>query len=86
MLPHGFFHLDDAQGFGVAEHLHILEALEGIGEDIPLGFLIGVAALGENTVLLFDGQVCGSAGFIEPQKEVDISISSITLHLANAFL
>ena len=34
MLPHRLLHLDDAQGFGMAEHLHILEAFEGVGEDV----------------------------------------------------
>ena len=33
-LPHAGVYLDDADGLGVVHHLHILEAFEGIGEDM----------------------------------------------------
>lgn len=46
LLPDGLVHLDHAQGFGVVEHLHVLEPLEGGGQNVPLGLGVGVVALG----------------------------------------
>lgn len=63
-LSHRLVHLDDAQGLGMAEHLHILETLEGVGQDIPLGLLVSVAALGEDAVFLFHRQSGGAAALI----------------------
>lgn len=63
-LPHRFIHLDDAQRPGVAEHLHILEPLEGIGQDVPLGLLVGVSASGKQTVGLFHHQSGSPASLI----------------------
>ena len=40
-LPHAVVHLDDTERLRMPHHLHILEALEGIGQDIPLDLLIG---------------------------------------------
>ena len=65
MLPHSFFHLDDAQRFGMTQHLHILKPLERIGKNIALCFLIRVTTLGENAVFLFYKQPGSTAIFIE---------------------
>ena len=53
-LPHGPVHLDDAQRFGMAHHVHVLEAFEGVGENIPLGFFVGIAAFGKDAVGFLD--------------------------------
>lgn len=63
-LPDRLVHLDDAKGLGVAEHLHILETFEGIGQDIPLGLFVGVAALCKDTVFLFYRQPSGTATLV----------------------
>lgn len=65
MLPHSFFHLDDAQRFGMPQHLHILKPLERIGKNIALCFLVRVTTLGENAVFLFYKQPGSTAIFIE---------------------
>ena len=39
VLPYGRLHLYDAEGLGVAEHLHVLESFEGVGEDVPFASL-----------------------------------------------
>ena len=65
MLPHSFFHLDDAQRFGMTQHLHILKTLERIGKDVALCFLVRVSTLGENAVFLFYKQPGSTAIFIE---------------------
>ena len=36
----------------MAHHVHVLEAFKGIREDIPLGFLVGVASLGKDAELI----------------------------------
>ena len=33
-FPDGGVNLDDAEGFGVVEHLHVFEAFEGFGENV----------------------------------------------------
>ena len=65
VLPHGSVHLDDSQRLGVAEHLHILEALEGIGKDVARGVLIRVAALGIDAVGLLHHQTGGTAVLVK---------------------
>ena len=49
----------------MAHHVHVFEAFEGIGEDVPLGFLVGVAALGKDTVGFLNFQAGSAAGLIE---------------------
>lgn len=68
ILPHRRFHLDDTERFSMAEHLHILKAFEGIGQDIPLGFLVGVAAFCEYAVGLLDYKSRTSAAFVVAAK------------------
>ena len=55
----------------MVEHLHILEPLKGVGQDIPLGLGIGVAALGVDAVGLFHYQPGRPAGFVELPKVSD---------------
>ena len=49
----------------MTEHLHILEAFERIGQDIPLSVLFGVTAFCEYAVGLFDYKSCISSFLIE---------------------
>ena len=68
LLPHRTVHLNDPQRFGVAHHVHVLEAFEGVGEDVPLGLLVGIAALGKDAVGLLYLQPGRAAGFVEAAK------------------
>lgn len=64
-LPNRAVHLNDTQRFRMAHHVHILEAFEGIGEDVPLGLLVGIAALGKDAVGFLHLQTGSTAGFVE---------------------
>ena len=56
------------------EHLHILEPLEGVRQDVPLSLGIGVAALGIDAVGLFHHQPSCPASLIElPEVGDDIA-------------
>ena len=44
------FDFNDAESFGMPEHLHIFKAFERIGKDVALCFFIRVAAFGEDAV------------------------------------
>ena len=50
----GWFDLDDAEGFSMPQHLHILKSFERIGQDISLCFLICIAAFRKNAVCFFN--------------------------------
>ena len=56
LLPDRLIYLDYTQSLGVVEHLHILKPFEWIGQDVPLGLGVGIAALGVDTVGLFHHQ------------------------------
>ena len=60
-LPHAVVHLDDTERLRMPHHLHILEALEGIGQDIPLDLLIGHVLPTIEAVGLFDNQTPAAA-------------------------
>ena len=70
-LPHAVVHLDDAEGFGMPHHLHVLEALEGIGQDIPLDLLVGHVLAAIEAVGLFDDQAPAAAVGVEAAEELD---------------
>ena len=70
-FPDGSVNLDDAEGFGVMEHLHVFEAFEGVGEDVALGLSVGVAAFGVEAVGFFDDEAGGSASLVESTEIVD---------------
>lgn len=70
-FPDGGVDLDDAEGFGVVEHLHVFEAFEGIGEDVALGLGVGVAAFGVEAVGFFNDEPGGPAGLVEGTEIVD---------------
>ena len=54
MLPHRLIHLNDAQCFGMPQHLHVFETFEWIREDIAFGFLVGVSTLRKDAVFLMN--------------------------------
>ena len=60
LLPDGLIHLDNAQSFWVVQHLHIFKAFERVGENVPFCLFGGVAAFGEDAVLLFHGKTGGT--------------------------
>ena len=74
LLPYRLVHLNHAQGLGVVEHLHILEPLKGVGQDIPLGLGGSVAALGVDAVGLFHHQAGRSAGPVELRMPNPVSL------------
>ena len=75
LFPDGLVYLDHTQGFGMVKHLYILEPLEGVGQDIPLGLGIGAAALGIDAGGLFHYQTSRPACFVELPEVGTISLS-----------
>ena len=74
LLPDGLVHLDHAQGLCVVEHLHILKTFEGVGQDIPLGLSVGIAALGVDAVGFLHHQPSRPAGLVEfPEVGDDVA-------------
>lgn len=69
-LPHAVVHLDDAEGLGVAHHLHVLVALEGIGQDIPLDLLIGHVLAAIEAVGLFNDQAPAATIGVKAAEEL----------------
>ena len=58
----------------MVEHLHILEPLEGVGQNVLLGLGVGVAAFGVDAVGLFYHQPGRPAGLVElPEIGHDIT-------------
>ena len=49
----------------MVKHLHILKPFEGIGQDIPLGLGVGVAAFGIETIGLLHCQPGCPASLVE---------------------
>ncbi len=47
LFPPRLVYLNDSQGLGMVENPHILNLLEGISQDIPLGLLAGIADFGK---------------------------------------
>ena len=67
----------------MSEHLHVLKALEWIGENIALSFFIGIAALGKDAVFLFNRQSrCTTALIIRPEIGHDIVQLNTTLFIS----
>ena len=64
MLPHRLIHLNDAQSFGMPQHLHVFETFEWIRENVAFGFFVGISALSKDAVFLFDRKPGCSATFI----------------------
>ncbi len=78
-LPHAVVHLDDAEGFGMPHHLHVLKALEGIGQYIPLDLLIGHVLAAIEAVGLFDDQAAAAAIGVVITEEPDAARSAVTI-------